>query len=138
MQLVDAKRRHLRLEILEIADLCAVESLSRGHADGNRNFLQRLLTLGRRDDDDIAHLGFFFERGIFVRIYIRILGNGHAGQCERCGAGKQGGTNGRIATGTTEVHRFTSLKTVFWSAARSPKTRKQGGNYCPAPFLTSI
>ena len=119
--LADAQRGDQRGEIGDVANLGLLDRFGGGHADRDGGFLQRLLALGRGDDDHIAAggSGDIGIVGLDVRVGVLRLGGG--GQNQRGSAGQQGGTNGRVAAESIEFHEMSSsLKTSFWSAAQSP------------------
>ena len=54
LALADDQRRHDRLQVLEVADLGALDGFGRSHGNRDRHFLQCLFPLGRGDDDLVA------------------------------------------------------------------------------------
>ena len=84
--LVDAQRGDDARQVLEVADLGALDRLGGGHADRDRDRLQGLLALGRGDDDVvalIARLGSVGRRGsLLLRSSSGVLRQRHPGQRE--------------------------------------------------------
>ena len=57
LELRNTQRRNDGLKVENVEDLGTLDRFSVGHGDCDRHFLQRLLTLGGRDDDLLDHRG---------------------------------------------------------------------------------
>ena len=70
LELVHPKRGGNRLQIDQVANFGALERFAGGHADRDRSLLQRLLALGRGDDDEV--------RGVLIlKLFEPVIVLGH-------------------------------------------------------------